>query len=104
MVHLSRREFLYLSLAASAGLAASADAKPADVHQQLLDLAARQEKQRLSQFAAVKTKDDLQLLQKTLREMNLPAHQPVAYSKQNRSNLKSSLHTWIETRKRAAAR
>lgn len=40
-------------------------------------------------------------IQKTLREMNLPAHQPVPYNKQNRSNLKSSLHTWIETRKNA---
>ena len=39
-------------------------------------------------------------VQKMLREMSLPAHQPVAYSKQNRSNLKASLHTWIETRKR----
>ena len=41
-------------------------------------------------------------IQKTLREMNLPAHQPVAYNQHNRSQLKSSLHTWIETRKRAA--
>ena len=32
--------------------------------------------------------------------MTLPAHQPVAYNKQNRSQLKASLHTWIETRKR----
>ena len=40
-------------------------------------------------------------VQKMLREMSLPAHQPVPYGKQNRSNLKSSLHTWIETRKRA---
>lgn len=39
-------------------------------------------------------------IQKMLREMSLPAHQPVAYGKQNRSNLKSSLHTWLETRKR----
>lgn len=39
-------------------------------------------------------------IQKMLRESNLPAHQPVAYGKQNRSNLKASLHTWIETRKR----
>jgi len=41
-------------------------------------------------------------IQKMLREMNLPAHQPVPYGKQNRSNLKASLHTWIETRKRIA--
>ena len=39
-------------------------------------------------------------IQKTLREMNLPSHQPVPYGKQNRSGLKASLHTWIETRKR----
>ena len=39
-------------------------------------------------------------VQKMLREMSLPAHQPVPYGKQNRSNLKSSLHTWVETRKR----
>ena len=68
MVALSRREFLYLSLAASAGLAPQADTKKADVHQQLLDLAARQEEQRRARFAAVKSKDDLQALQKTLRE------------------------------------
>ncbi len=41
-------------------------------------------------------------IQKMLREMSLPSHQPVPYGKQNRSNLKSSLHTWIETRKRKA--
>lgn len=41
-------------------------------------------------------------IQKNLREMNLPSHQPVPYGKENRSNLKSSLHTWIETRKRKA--
>lgn len=39
-------------------------------------------------------------VQKYLREMSLPSHQPVQYGKQNRSNLKASLHTWIETRKR----
>ena len=37
-------------------------------------------------------------IQKHLREMNLPSHNPVPYGKQNRSNLKSALHTWIETR------
>jgi len=39
-------------------------------------------------------------VQKFLRESGLPSHQPVPYGKQNRSNLKSNLHTWIETRKR----
>ncbi|HYG74174.1 MAG TPA: DUF188 domain-containing protein [Planctomycetota bacterium] len=42
-------------------------------------------------------------IQKHLREMNLPSHQPVPYGKQNRSNLKSSLHMWIESRKRKNA-
>jgi len=39
-------------------------------------------------------------VQKYLREMSLPSHQPVPYGKQNRSNLKASLHQWIETRNR----
>jgi uncharacterized protein len=39
-------------------------------------------------------------VQKYLREMNLPSHQPVPYGRQNRSHLKASLHQWIETRKR----
>jgi cephalosporin-C deacetylase-like acetyl esterase len=65
---LSRRDFLYLSLAASAALARGADGKKLNVHQQLLDLAARQEERRRARFAAVKTKDDLQALQKDLRE------------------------------------
>jgi cephalosporin-C deacetylase-like acetyl esterase len=68
MDSLSRREFLYLSLAASAGLARGADPRHADVHQHLLDLAARQEEKRRARFAAVKTKDDLQALQQELRE------------------------------------
>jgi len=42
-------------------------------------------------------------IQRHLREMNMPSHQPVPYGKQNRSNLKSCLHTWIETRKRLNA-
>ena len=40
-------------------------------------------------------------IQKYLRDMSLPSHKPAAYGKDNRSNLKSSLHQWIETRKRA---
>ncbi len=39
-------------------------------------------------------------VQKYLREMNLPSHQPVPYGKANRSNLRSSLHLWLETRLR----
>jgi hypothetical protein len=41
-------------------------------------------------------------IQEHLRQMNLPSHQPVPYGKQNRSNLKASLHQWIETRVRRA--
>jgi hypothetical protein len=38
-------------------------------------------------------------IQAYLRAMNLPAHQPVPYGKQNRSRLKAALHQWLETRK-----
>jgi dienelactone hydrolase len=62
----SRREFLSLSLAASAGLAAG-PSKAANVHQQLLDLAARQQEQRRARFASVKTAADLETLQQSLR-------------------------------------
>ena len=43
-------------------------------------------------------------IQQYLREMNMPSHNPAAYTKQNRSRLKASLHEWIETRKRRHAR
>lgn len=59
---------MYLSLAASAGLSIAADTRSVDVHQQLIELAARQEAQRRDRFAAVKSKADLNLLQKTLRQ------------------------------------
>jgi hypothetical protein len=70
---LSRRQFLDLTLAAPAGLAlASAgqaiDMNPADVHQQLLDLAARQEERRRARFAAIASKADLNAPQTALRE------------------------------------
>src|SRR4051812_19125524 len=71
MTPLSRRDFVALGLAASAGLtraAGGAGGQPANVHQQLLDLAAAQQKQRRARFAAVKTRDDLIALQKSLRE------------------------------------
>src|ERR1700733_3464230 len=68
MTVLSRREFMYLGLAASAGLTQGAEASTTDVHQQLLDLPAHQEEQRRARFAAVKSKADLEALQKTLRE------------------------------------
>jgi cephalosporin-C deacetylase-like acetyl esterase len=68
MKRFSRRDVLYLSLAASSGLTVAADEKPANVHEQILDLAARQQEQRRARFAAVKSKTDLESLQKSLRE------------------------------------
>lgn len=41
---------------------------PSDVHRQVLDLAARQEGERRDRFAAVKTKTELDALQKSLRD------------------------------------
>jgi cephalosporin-C deacetylase-like acetyl esterase len=66
---LSRRDFLALAAAAPAlpGHAATPKEKD-DVHRQLLRLAARQEKQRRERFAAVKTKEELAALRKSLRE------------------------------------
>jgi cephalosporin-C deacetylase-like acetyl esterase len=72
---LSRRHFLDLALTAPTGLAlvsATAAAPgsgdtPADVHQQLLDLASRQEERRRARFAAVASKADLEVLQTSLR-------------------------------------
>jgi dienelactone hydrolase len=68
MSSLSRRDFLYLSLAASAGLVGANDAGGGDVHQQILDLAARQQEDRRARFAAVSTKADLEALQASLRQ------------------------------------
>ncbi len=70
---LSRREFLGLSLAASASglippMPLAADRSGGNVHQQLLDLAARQQDQRRARFAAVKTRTDLEALQQSLRQ------------------------------------
>jgi dienelactone hydrolase len=70
----SRREFLELTLAGPAGLAAVAATaaelgeRPVDVHEQLLELAARQEKARRARFAAVTSRDDLISLQSSLRD------------------------------------
>ncbi len=75
MIPLSRRDFLAatgLSLAATAVSASAApksdDPRPMDVHQQILELAARQEERRRARFAAVKSKADLEALQASLRE------------------------------------
>jgi dienelactone hydrolase len=68
----TRREFVQASFLASAGVIpgsrVDAAARPVDVHQQILDLAARQEERRRARFAAVKSRTDLSLLQKELRE------------------------------------
>src|SRR5947207_12516837 len=65
----SRRDFLSLGLATCAGVADGAAARPAqaNVHQQLLDLAARQQERRRARFATVRTKEELERLQKSLR-------------------------------------
>jgi Acetyl xylan esterase (AXE1) len=69
----SRREMLELTLAGSAGISAVAAraADPAtssmDIHQQILELAARQEAERRARFAAVTSKADLDALQSSLR-------------------------------------
>jgi cephalosporin-C deacetylase-like acetyl esterase len=68
----SRRGFLKIALASPAGLALATSgladgASPMDVHQQLLDLAARQEAERRARFAAIASKADLDALQASLR-------------------------------------
>jgi dienelactone hydrolase len=67
----SRRDLLRLGIAAPAILSSAdslaARAGDVDVHQQLLELAASQEKQRRARFAAVKTRADLFELQSVLR-------------------------------------
>src|SRR5262245_16344622 len=68
MTQLTRRELLCLALASSAGFAAAQDAtQTPDLHQQLLELAARQQRERRERFAAVKTKAELDALQQKLR-------------------------------------
>ena len=49
----SRREFLAAGVALPAAIALGDEPKPRDVHRQLLELAAEQEKQRRARFAAV---------------------------------------------------
>jgi hypothetical protein len=67
---LSRRDFLAGSLAVSVSIARSEAPRPksSNVHQQILELAADQEKKRRARFAAVKSAADLQALQKDLRQ------------------------------------
>src|SRR3954468_9461177 len=68
MEPVSRRTFLGAGLAAAACLGRGADARPANVHDQLLDLAARHEERRRARFAAVKSREDLAALQASLRD------------------------------------
>src|SRR5687767_9792080 len=70
---MNRRELLHLgfsglSVAACSRLGFSAQPPAADVHGQLLALAAEQEQQRRARFAAVQSRDELQSLQVSLRE------------------------------------
>lgn len=80
---LSRRTFLGVGLAASAGSVAAgfsppgrgltssateANTRPANVHEQILEIARGQERERRARFAAVKSPADLEALQKNLRE------------------------------------
>jgi dienelactone hydrolase len=65
----SRRDFLYVGLPASMGLARSEPTQAsANVHQQLLQLAAEHQARRRARFAAVRTRSDLEVLQKDLRQ------------------------------------
>lgn len=43
-------------------------------------------------------------IQNQLRQMGLPSAQPMPFNKTHRGNFKSSLHQWIERRKRDEAR
>ncbi|HEY7423972.1 MAG TPA: acetylxylan esterase [Gemmataceae bacterium] len=67
---LSRRDFLAGSLAASVSIACGEAPRPnnSNVHRQILELAAEQEKKRRARFAAVKSAADLEALQKDLRK------------------------------------
>jgi dienelactone hydrolase len=68
-IRLSRRAFLATGMAATVSVARGEQApveKP-DIHRQILELAAGQEKKRRARFAAVKTPADLEALQKELR-------------------------------------
>jgi pimeloyl-ACP methyl ester carboxylesterase len=68
MSFLSRRDFLAVSLAASAGLTHAAEPHGADIHRYLLDLAADQQEKRRTRFAAVRSRTDLEALQTDLRK------------------------------------
>jgi hypothetical protein len=72
MIPISRRDFLAAGIT-MAGISSPPaqrpeGTRPVDVHQQILDLAARQEAERRARFAAVATESDLRTLQTSLRE------------------------------------
>jgi dienelactone hydrolase len=66
----TRREFLYGATAAAAGLApvGAADPERPLLHRQLLDRAAALEKDRRARFGAVRSRADLEALQRSLRD------------------------------------
>ena len=72
MIPISRREFLATGLTLAGAPAASAPQpdgpRSADVHQQILDLAARQQDRRRARFSAVSSKADVEAIQTSLRE------------------------------------
>ena len=68
MLYLTRRMALILSGATLAGLANAAEPARRDVQQQILELAARYERERRARFAAVKSPAELKDLQQNLRE------------------------------------
>ena len=68
MPSISRRGFLYFSGVTLTGIARGAEPHSRDVQQQILDLAARYERERRERFAAVESKADREVLQKNLRE------------------------------------
>ena len=68
MSELTRRELLWLGMAAASGLGFAEESGTVDLHQQRLDIAARFEKERRARFEAVKTPDALAALQASLRE------------------------------------
>jgi len=85
MTPLSRREFARRTLGAASllalpGSATGAAPAAADLHEQILALAQRQEAARRAEFAAVRTTDELQSLQRSLREkfLNLLGGLPTA--------------------------
>src|SRR6266478_9798362 len=69
-IRLSRRAFLATGMAGAVSITRGepAPAERTDVHRQLLELAADQEKKRRARFAAVRSVADLEALQKELRQ------------------------------------